>query len=194
MNGLGIQLPHDYQRVSFPTHFHNLFSNTSEYVKDTWTAKQWWNEWNDSRSVRNLSNCIFLAKKKNFKARTGIEPMTSNILSSHICLSHIHFVFCSTCGTFGTHNWPAPNVSRLHSSVGRATHRYRGGPVIGVNFFQAKRMQLPKFLTHCDNHLIHFSTSNNLHTWLERRTARIKHLTSTRLETWASGYRNRWIK
>ena len=54
---------------------------------------------------------------------------------------------------------PAPNIPRLHSSVGRASHQYHGGS--GFKFrcslkkaFRVKR-KLLKLLTHCKDPFIH---------------------------------------
>ena len=49
----------------------------------------------------------------------------------------------------------APNVW-LHSSVGRASHQYRGGPGFesrwSLDFFQASSFQLLKLEIYCDDH------------------------------------------
>ncbi len=71
----------------------------------------------------NLQNFCSVTECQNFFLnRLYTVKVISIILcfycSSYICLLHIHHVIYQyyICRT---HNWPAPNISRLHRSVGR---------------------------------------------------------------------------
>ena len=131
--------------------------------------------------INDEMNEMILAvwKAKHFKATTRFEPMTSAIQ-----------VRCSS-------TYEAPNVLRLHSSVGRATHRYRGGHGFksrcSLENFQAKSMQLVKLLSHCADHFIHFIISSFLRFWLQLRLCRFWIPTLNRMSEPGSGMEVRWI-
>ena len=89
-----------------------------------------------------------------------------------------HFIYITSFHSFhGSELWAhnceltidlAPNVW-LHSSVGRASHRYRGGHGFesrwSPDFFQASLFQLLKLEIHCEDH-ISPSCISAVHIWI----------------------------
>ena len=80
--------------------------------------------------VTGLPSHFFRLKQQLIKLLVYCEDHFTHFMHS-LQFTYMYFVY-SLCHLLRmreirTYNWSAPNVSRLHSSVGRAMHRYRGG-------------------------------------------------------------------
>ena len=119
-------------------------------INHIWTAETKWKWRNDRRSERNLCNC---AKKpeKNSGLQRGLNPWRRNTGAMLYQLSYEATDVRGRSILSLEHMNPQLTCSQpqwLHSSVGRASHRYcevtGSNPVEVVNFFSGFLTQLHK--------------------------------------------------
>ena len=131
-------------------------------INHIWTAEMKWKWRNDRRSERDVWNCV-KKPEKNSGLQRGLNPWPRDYrcdalpteLWSHWRWERVKFLSREHMNpqlTCSQRQW-------LHSSVGRASHRYRevtgSNPVEVLNFFQASSRSCINCV-HCDDHFFIF--------------------------------------